>query len=173
MAKSSKSKKPVVSATSPNKKPSPRGRKGGDKVFRRNDERYRLFVDSIKDYAILMLDPTGHVLSWNPGAELLKGYHADEIIGKHFSIFYPREDVEHGKPEMELRVATNEGRFEDEGWRVRKDGSRFWANVVITALRDESRRLVGFGKITRDLTGRWQAKKPSAVRSGLRSDRGQ
>ena len=137
MAKSSKSKKPVVSATSPNKKPSPKGRKGGDKVFMQNDELYRLFVDSIKDYAILMLDPTGHVLSWNPGAELLKGYHADEIIGKHFSIFYPREDVEHGKPEMELRVATNENRFEDEGWRVRKDGSRFWASVVITALRDK------------------------------------
>ena len=115
MAKSSKSKKPVVSATSPNKKPSPKGRKGGDKVFMQNDELYRLFVDSIKDYAILMLDPTGHVLSWNPGAELLKGYHADEIIGKHFSIFYPREDVEHRKPEMELRVGTNENRFEDEG----------------------------------------------------------
>ena len=157
MAKSSKSKKPVVSATSPNKKPSPKGRKGGDKVFMQNDELYRLFVDSIKDYAILMLDPTGHVLSWNPGAELLKGYHADEIIGKHFSIFYPREDVEHGKPEMELRVATNENRFEDEGWRVRKDGSRFWASVIFTALRDETQRLVGFGKITRDLTGRWQA----------------
>ena len=157
MAKSSKSKKPVVSATSPNKKPSPKGRKGGDKVFMQNEELYRLFVDSIKDYAILMLDPTGHVLSWNPGAELLKGYHADEIIGKHFSIFYPREDVEHGKPEMELRVATNENRFEDEGWRVRKDGSRFWASVIFTALRDETQRLVGFGKITRDLTGRWQA----------------
>ena len=157
MAKSSKSKKPVVSAMSPNKKPSPKGRKGGDKVFMQNDELYRLFVDSIKDYAILMLDPTGHVLTWNPGAELLKGYHADEIIGKHFSIFYPREDVEHGKPEMELRVATNENRFEDEGWRVRKDGSRFWASVIITALRDETQRLVGFGKITRDLTGRWQA----------------
>ena len=138
MAKSSKSKKPVVSATSPNKKPSPKGRKGGDKVFMQNDELYRLFVDSIKDYAILMLDPTGHVLSWNPGAELLKGYHADEIIGKHFSIFYPREDVEHGKPEMELRVATNENRFEDEGWRVRKDGSRFWASVVITALHKDA-----------------------------------
>ncbi len=157
MAKSSTSKKPVVSATSPNKQPSPRGRKGDDKVFGRNDERFRLFVDSIKDYAILMLDPTGHVLSWNPAAELMKGYHADEIIGKHFSIFYPREDVEHGKPEMELRVATAEGRFEDEGWRVRKDGSRFRASVVITALRDETRRLVGFGKISRDLTGRWQA----------------
>ena len=136
MAKSSKSKKPVVSAASPNKKPSPKGRKGGDKVFMRNDELYRLFVDSIKDYAILMLDPTGHVLSWNPGAELMKGYHADEIIGKHFSIFYPREDVEHGKPEMELRVATDEGRFEDEGWRVRKDGSRFWASVITALHKD-------------------------------------
>ena len=154
MAKSSKSKKPVVSATSPNKKPSPRGRKGGDKVFRQNDELYRLFVDSIKDYAILMLDPTGHVLSWNPGAELLKGYHADEIIGKHFSIFYPREDVEHGKPEMELRVATNENRFEDEGWRVRKDGSRFWANVVITALHKDAGVLMGFAKVIRDMTER-------------------
>ena len=154
MAKSSKSKKPVVSATSPNKKPSPKGRKGGDKVFMQNDELYRLFVDSIKDYAILMLDPTGHVLSWNPGAELLKGYHADEIIGKHFSIFYPREDVEHGKPEMELRVATNENRFEDEGWRVRKDGSRFWANVVITALHKDAGVLMGFAKVIRDMTER-------------------
>jgi PAS domain S-box-containing protein len=157
MAKSSTSKKPVAGATSPNKKPSPRKRKGGDLVLGRDDARYRLFVDSIKDYAILMLDPTGHVLSWNPGAQLLEGYSADEIIGKHFSIFYPRDDVERGKPEMELRVATAEGRYEDEGWRVRKDGSRFWANVVVIALWDDTSRLVGFGKITRDLTGRWQA----------------
>ena len=123
-------------------------------MFTRNDELYRLFVDSIKDYAILMLDPTGHVLSWNPGAELLKGYHAEETIGKHFSIFYPREDVEHGKPEMELRVATNENRFESEGWRVRKDGSRFWANVVITALHKDAGVLMGFAKVIRDMTER-------------------
>src|SRR3954469_23018204 len=111
-----------------------------------SEDRYRLMVDSIKDYAILMLDPTGRVASWNAGAERIKGYRADEIIGQHFSRFYPPEDVQRGKPEMELRVASTEGRFEDLGWRVRKDGSRFYANVIITALHDESGQLVGFGK---------------------------
>src|SRR5436190_12061524 len=99
------------------------------------EERFRLLVESVKDYAIFMLDPGGHVATWNAGAERIKGYKAEEIIGKHFSTFYPREDVAAGKCEMELEVAGREGRFEDEGWRVRKDGSRMWANVVITALR--------------------------------------
>ena len=116
-----------------------------------------LLIDSIKDYAIITLDARGHVLSWNPAAERLKGWKADEIVGQHFSRFYPPEDVQGGKTEMELKVATQEGRFEDEGWRVRKDGSRFWANVVITALRDSEGKLRGFGKVTRDLTARREA----------------
>jgi PAS domain S-box-containing protein len=115
---------------------------------------YRLLVDSVLDYAIFALDPTGRILSWNTGAQRLKGYHPEEIIGKHFSIFYPPEDVARGKTTIELEIATRDGRVEDEGWRVRKDGSRFWANVVITALRDSSGTLVGFAKVTRDLTER-------------------
>ncbi|HEX8905537.1 MAG TPA: PAS domain S-box protein, partial [Longimicrobiaceae bacterium] len=115
---------------------------------------YRLLIDSVRDYAIFALDRTGHVLTWNPGAERFKGYKPHEIIGKHFSIFYPEEDLRNRKPWWELEVAEREGRFEDEGWRIRKDGSRFWANVVITALRDESGQLVGFAKVTRDLTER-------------------
>jgi anti-anti-sigma factor len=114
----------------------------------------RLLVDSVKDYAIILLDPKGRVLTWSPTAEHLKGYTAGEIIGQHFSKFYPQEDIAQGKTEMELAVAEKGGRFEDEGWRVRKDGSRFWANVVITALRDSSGVLRGFGKVTRDLSER-------------------
>jgi PAS domain S-box-containing protein len=116
---------------------------------------YQLLVESVRDYAIFALDPTGHVLSWNAGAQRLKGYTRDEIVGRHFSIFYPPEDL--AKPPWELEVATREGRVEDEGWRLRKDGTRFWANVVITALRDESGTLVGFAKVTRDLTQRRNA----------------
>lgn len=117
-------------------------------------ELLQLLVASVRDYAIIMLDPEGRVISWNPAAERLKGWRADEIIGQHFSRFYPAEDVAAGKTEMELSVAAEEGRFEDEGWRMRKDGSRFWANVVFTALRDADGRLRGFGKVTRDLTER-------------------
>lgn len=117
-------------------------------------ELYTLLVESVKDYAIFALDPGGHVLSWNQGAERLKGYTADEVIGQHFSIFYPNEDIQRGKPAYELINAVREGRFEDEGWRLKKDGSRFWANVVITPLFDTSRELLGFAKITRDLTAR-------------------
>jgi PAS domain S-box-containing protein len=120
-------------------------------------ELHRLLVDSVQDYGIFALDPNGFVVSWNAGAQRIKGYTADEVIGKHFSIFYPRELVEEGFPAFELRTAANVGRFEDEGWRLRKDGSRFWANVVITALRDASGRLVGFAKVTRDLTERRDA----------------
>lgn len=118
---------------------------------------FRLLVESTRDYAIFILDPAGHVLSWNEGARLMKGYDAEEIIGKHFSIFYPREALEDRWPWKELEFATRDGRFEDYGWRLRKDGSRFWANVVITALRDESGTLVGFGKVSRDLTERRNA----------------
>jgi PAS domain S-box-containing protein len=119
-----------------------------------SDRVFRLLVDAVQDYAIFMLDPKGHISTWNPGAQRLKGYLPDEIIGKHFSIFYGEEDLKTRKPDYELRAAARVGRFEDEGWRIRKDGSRFWANVVITAVHDESGELIGFGKITRDLTER-------------------
>ncbi|HSC65169.1 MAG TPA: PAS domain-containing sensor histidine kinase, partial [Caldimonas sp.] len=118
------------------------------------EERFRLLVESVKDYAIFMLDPQGHVLTWNAGAERFKGYSAAEIIGRHFSRFYPPEALKAGLPAHELEVAQETGTFEDEGWRVRKDGTQFWANVVITALRDRTGALVGFAKVTRDLTQR-------------------
>lgn len=119
-----------------------------------NEGIFRALVDSVRDYAIFLLDPTGVVASWNPGAERLKRYKADQIIGKHFSVFYPPEDILAGKPAYELKVAGEEGRFEDEGWRIRQDGTRFWANVVITRIADERGKLIAFGKITRDLTER-------------------
>ena len=117
-------------------------------------ELLQLLVDNMSDYAIIMLDPQGNVISWSAAAERLKGWKAEEIIGQSFSRFYPPEDVAAGKTENELRVAAKEGRLEDEGWRMRKDGSRFWANVVITRLRDGSGNIRGFGKVTRDLTER-------------------
>ena len=123
-----------------------------DEPLRSSEERLRFLVDSIEDYGIFMLDPAGRVVSWNIGAEKMKRYAAHEIIGRHFSCFYPEEDVAAGKPAMELRTAAAEGRFEDLGWRVRKDGTRFWANVVITASRAHDGTLVGFAKITRDMT---------------------
>lgn len=116
---------------------------------------FRLLVESVLDYAIFMLDREGRVISWNSGAERIKGYHADEIVGRHFSVFYPPEDLH--KPAHELEVATEVGRFEDEGWRLRRDGTRFWANVVITALFDEGGELRGFAKVTRDMTERRRA----------------
>jgi len=122
-----------------------------------SEERFRLMVSCVMDYAILMLDPSGRIISWNLGAERIKGYGAEEIVGQHFSRFYTPDDVRSGKPDRELATAATQGRIEDEGWRVRKDGSRFWANVVITALRDEQGRLRGFGKITRDMTDRKRA----------------
>jgi PAS domain S-box-containing protein len=117
----------------------------------------RLLVENVLEYAILLLDLEGRVLTWNKGAERLKGYAPHEIIGRHFSIFYPPEDIKAGKPAHELQEAEENGRLEDESWRVRKDGSRFWANVVITALRDETGKLRGFGKVTRDFTNRKRA----------------
>src|ERR1700684_760691 len=122
--------------------------------MKESEERFRLLVESVRDYAIFMLDPNGFVLTWNAGAERFKGYKADEIIGQHFSRFYPPEALERGLPPHELKVAAATGVFEDEGWRVRKDGSLFWANVVITALRDAQGELAGFAKVTRDLTQR-------------------
>lgn len=121
---------------------------------REDDALYRLLVESLRDYAIFALDATGRVVSWNPGAERFKGYRAHEIIGRHFSTFYPPDEIAAGKPEWELEVAARDGRFEDEGWRLRKDGTSFWANVVITALRAPDGTLLGFAKITRDLTER-------------------
>ncbi|HEX7218838.1 MAG TPA: PAS domain S-box protein, partial [Burkholderiales bacterium] len=119
-----------------------------------SDSLYKMLVEQARDYALFLLDREGRILSWNLGAQRLKGYAAEEIIGRHFSTFYTREAIESRWPEHELEVATAEGRFEDEGWRVRKDGSRFWANVVITALRDDHGQLLGFSKITRDVTDR-------------------
>jgi PAS domain S-box-containing protein len=119
-----------------------------------NMELLQLLIETVADYSIIMLDPSGNVLSWNPTAERLKGWKAEEIVGQHFSRFYPPEDVQRGKTDMELRVAAEQGRFEDEGWRVRKDGTRFWANVVITALRDAQGQVRAFGKVTRDMTER-------------------
>ena len=120
-------------------------------------ELYRLLIASVRDYAIFALDADGRVLTWNAGARQLKGYEAHEIIGRHFSVFYPESDVAAGKPEHELVTAAHEGRFEDEGWRLRKDGTRFWANVIITALRDVRGEVVGYAKVTRDLTERREA----------------
>jgi PAS domain S-box-containing protein len=117
-----------------------------------SQDQFRLMVEAVLDYGIFMLDATGHVASWNAGAERIKGYRREEIIGKHFSVFYPPEQVAAGWPDHELEMAGKNGRFEDEGWRIRKDGSRFWANVVITAVHDETGALRGFAKITRDLT---------------------
>ncbi len=121
-----------------------------------SDDSFRLLVDSVKDYAIVMLDPDGRVASWNSGAERIKGYRQDEIIGRHFSCFYPPDAVQRGLPERELEMAAKEGRYEDEGWRVRKDGNKFWASVVFTALREKDGTLRGYGKVTRDLTERKQ-----------------
>jgi formate hydrogenlyase transcriptional activator len=119
-----------------------------------SEERFRLLVASVKDYAIFMLDPAGRVSTWNEGAQRIKGYTAEEIIGQQFSRFYTREDVESGKPERELEIAAAEGKSEDEGWRIRKDGSQFWANVMITAVRNKNGELLGFSKVTRDFTER-------------------
>jgi PAS domain S-box-containing protein len=121
------------------------------------DDSFRLLVESVRDYAIVMLDPQGHVASWNTGAERIKGYRPDEIMGKHFSCFYPADAIQRGLPEQELKTAAKEGRFEDEGWRVRKDGKQFWANATISALRDKDGTLRGFAKVTRDLTERKEA----------------
>ena len=127
--------------------------------LRVGEERFRLLVERVKDYAIFMVDADGRVISWNEGAERLKGYQREEIIGQNMSCFYTTEDVERGHPTHLLKVAQIEGSVEDEGWRTRKDGSRFWADVVITALRDDQGRLRGFSKVTRDLTERKRAEK--------------
>jgi len=118
------------------------------------DERFRLLVDAVTDYAIYMLDPAGNIASWNAGAERFKGYTAQEVMGRHFSLFYPDEDRRRGLPATALETSARAGKFEAEGWRVRKDGSRFWAHVVIDPIREPSGELLGFAKITRDITER-------------------
>ncbi|MCJ7604332.1 MAG: ATP-binding protein [Desulfobulbaceae bacterium] len=132
-------------------------RRRAEEERKKTEEQFRLLVEGIKDYAIFMIDPAGRVLSWNEGAERIKGYRADEIVGRHFSCFYPEEDAKKGNPDNELRIADEKGSFEDEGWRIRKDGSKFWANVVITALRDKTGRLRGFSKVIRDISERRRA----------------
>jgi PAS domain S-box-containing protein len=127
-------------------------RKAAEDELRRSEEQLRLMVSSVTEYAIFMLDPKGYIVTWNAGAQRIKGYSAAEIIGQHFSRFYSSEDLGRRKPDHLLRTAVEEGHAEDEGWRVRKDGSRFWANVSITALHDNGGNLRGFAKVTRDMT---------------------
>ncbi|MDY0747574.1 PAS domain S-box protein [Paucibacter sp. R3-3] len=129
-------------------------RRGHEEALRRSEERFRLLVEGVPDYAIFMLDANGNVATWNVGAQRIKGYAAEEIIGQHFSVFYPPEVRDSGWPRHELQVAAETGSFRDEGWRLRKDGSALWAHVTITALKDSSGRLLGFAKLTRDLTER-------------------
>ncbi|MGH9440621.1 MAG: PAS domain S-box protein, partial [Terriglobia bacterium] len=123
----------------------------------RSEERYRLLVEGVKDYAIFMLDPDGRVVTWNEGARRMRGYRTEEILGQHVSIFFTPEDVKAGKPTQELKEAAERGRIETEGWRIRKDGSRFWSQVVLTALTDPEGRLLGFTKIAHDITERKRA----------------
>jgi PAS domain S-box-containing protein len=129
-------------------------RRAAAETLRESEERFRLLIEGVRDYAIFMLDPDGRIASWNRGAEALKQYRADEIIGHHFSAFYPAQDVADGKPARELEIAIREGQYEEEGWRIRKDGSSFWASVLITAVYNGAGTLVGFSKVTRDLTER-------------------
>ncbi|MFB2934106.1 PAS domain S-box protein [Aerosakkonemataceae cyanobacterium BLCC-F154] len=129
----------------------------GKQALKESEARYRLLVESVKDYAIFFLDLKGAVVSWNQSAQNLQGYRSEEIIGRHFSCFYPEEDIAEGKPDRYLQIAATEGYIENEGWRVRQDGSRFWANAIITALRDEKGNLTGFSKLMRDLSERKQA----------------
>ena len=129
-------------------------RQEAERQLRLSEERFRMLVSGVKDYAIFMLDPKGFVVSWNDGAERIKGYKTSEIVGQHFTSFYPAEDIANGKPAAELLQAAADGQFEEEGWRLRKDRSRFWADVLITPLYDEKGELRGFSKIIRDITAR-------------------
>src|SRR5689334_404542 len=127
-------------------------RSRSERESRESEQRFRLLVQNVREYAIYQLDPLGQIVSWNSGAERLKGYTADEVIGKHLAIFYPPDDAKSGKPARLLAEAAQRGQCEDEGWRIRKDGSRFWANAVVTALRNSKGALQGFAKVTRDMT---------------------
>jgi PAS domain S-box-containing protein len=132
-------------------------RRSAEERLRVSEERFRLLVEGVEDYAVFMLDPSGHVATWNSGAQLMKGYTGEEIIGRHFSLFYEESERRAGKSEQELAIAVSHGRFEEEAYRVRKDGTRFWANVVLTAVRNSANELIGFAKVTRDLTERREA----------------
>lgn len=132
-------------------------RKIAEEALKKSEEQFRRLVPGVNDYAIYMLDLDGHVASWNYGAQRIKGYDPEEIIGQHFSRFYTDEDRADGLPAKALEVAASEGRFEKEGWRVRKDGTKFWANVIIDAIRDEDGTMVGFAKVTRDITEKREA----------------
>ena len=140
-------------------------RKEAQDALHRSEQTFQLLVESIQDCAIFMLDPDGRVASWNAAAERIKGYRAQEIMGEHFSTFYPPDDVAQGKPQWALEIAEREGRHEDEGWRVRKDGTRFWANTVISPMRDLQGGLIGYAKVTRDLTQRRRAEQALAQTS--------
>jgi PAS domain S-box-containing protein len=130
--------------------------RSAEEGLRRSEERFKLLVEAVEDYAIFMLDPDGYIASWNAGAQRIKGYRAEEIIGKHFRTFYPQEMQDIGHPEYELATAIREGHYEEEGWRIRKDGSRFWASVVITAVHDNDGQHIGFAKVTRNIDERRQ-----------------
>ncbi|MCX8280906.1 PAS domain S-box protein [Phyllobacterium sp. 0TCS1.6C] len=140
----------------------PDPRQGSSEALRRSEEQFRILVQGVTDYAIYMLDTSGHVSSWNIGAERIKGYKQHEIIGQHFSRFYTEEDLNEGLPDIALATAFRTGRYEKEGWRVRKDGTRFWANVIIDAVRNDDGELIGFAKVTRDVTERMNAQKELA-----------
>ena len=144
-------------------------RRNADEALRLSEERLRLMIQNVEDYAIFLLDPGGRVASWNAGAQRLKGYEASEVIGQHFSLFYPDAESASGKAERELETARSTGRFEEEGWRKRKDGTRFWANVILSAVRDQEGRLIGFTKITRDMSERKRAAESLAERSRQQS----
>src|SRR5207247_7270089 len=133
------------------------GRREAQAALHVSEQTFQLLVESVQDCAIFMLFRSGRVASWNAVAERIKGYRAHEIMGEHFSTFYPPDDVAQGKPQWALEIAEREGRHEDEGWRVRKDGARFWANTVISPMRDSQVGLIGYAKVTRDLTQRRRA----------------
>jgi PAS domain S-box-containing protein len=146
--------RPGAAQPFPAREPEP---KRTEELLRQSEQRFRLLVEEVRDYAIFMLDLDGRITSWNAGAQQLKYYREEEVLGKHFSIFYPEADRKAGKPKRMLESASQAGRVEDEGWRVRKDGSMFWANVVITALHDHNGRPIGFAKVTRDVTEKMRA----------------
>jgi PAS domain S-box-containing protein len=159
-----------ITASAPPKTVDAAVRRSGEDQFRSSDEAFHLMLHNnmlhnIKDYGIIMLGVDGRIRTWNLGQQALKGYLADEVIGKHMSIFYPASDIASGKPEKELATAASFGRCEDEGWRLRKDGTRFWANVVLTALRDSSGNLLGFAKLTRDMSEQMRARALDAART--------
>ena len=140
-----------------------------EEALRQSEEQFRLLLESVQDYAIFMLDPEGTILTWNSGAEAIKGYAASEVLGRNFRMFFTAQDILEGKPQAELDVARTRGRAESEGWRVRKDGSVFWANAVLTPVHDGDGRLRGFAKVTRDLSEQRRSTRSSRRGGGCRS----